>query len=98
MSRLKFQYGETVTLKEDHPGVGLRAGDTGVVVALYQMDPPAYDVTFCDLDGREFDGFLYEEDLEPLTKPAERPLPGKESCVGKEHKQSRQRPGRQRRL
>jgi hypothetical protein len=62
-----FHCGETVALVDDHPLLDLKAGDTGLVIVLYAMEPPAYEVTFCDLDGKEFDCLMYEEELAKIT-------------------------------
>ena len=69
-----FQYleGATVALRADYPGLGLRAGDRGVVWALYGTTPPAYDVTFQGQDGRRFDMLLDEDEL---TDPADERSP-----------------------
>ncbi len=64
-----FQEGETVAVKANYPSLGLRAGDTGTVWALYQSEPPAYEVTFRDRDGREFDMTVYEEEIERPGAP-----------------------------
>jgi hypothetical protein len=42
----KFHEGQSVALREDRPSLGLKAGDTGVVWALYATEPPAYEVAF----------------------------------------------------
>jgi hypothetical protein len=59
----RFAEGDTVALTEDHPSLGLSTGDVGVIWALYNTTPPAYDVTFCDTDGRKFDMVVEEDDL-----------------------------------
>lgn len=59
----KFAEGEAVALTEDHPSLGLRAGDVGVVWVMYTTTPPAYDVTFSDADGEKFDIVLEEDEL-----------------------------------
>lgn len=60
----RFQCGDTVVLSEDHPILEMKAGDTGVVIAGYDMDPPAYEVTFRDSNGREFDALMKEDELD----------------------------------
>ncbi len=70
----KFSEGACVALKNDNPQLGLVAGDTGVVWALYETQPPAYEVTFRTQDGEEFDALTYEEEL---TEPAA----GREAAV-----------------
>ncbi len=59
----KFTEGSTVAIKNDNPQLGLIAGDTGVVWAMYDIQPPAYEVTFSPADGDEFDALMYEEEL-----------------------------------
>ena len=63
----KFGEGTRAALKNDNPQLGLLAGDTGIVWALYETQPPAYEVTFRTQDGEEFDALTYEEEL---TEPA----------------------------
>ena len=59
----KFTEGASVALTEDHPSLGLRAGDVGVVWVMYTTSPPAYDVTFPGVNGEEFDMVLEEDEL-----------------------------------
>lgn len=59
----KFSEGARVAAKHDSPQLGLAAGETGTVWALYDTLPPAYEVTFCSQDGGEFDALMYEEEL-----------------------------------
>ena len=59
----RFAEGESVALTEDHPSLGLSAGDVGVVWVMYTTTPPAYDVTFSDADGEKFDMVLEEDEL-----------------------------------
>ncbi len=59
--------GACVALKSDNRKFGLMAGDTGVVWAMAETQPPAYDVTFRTHEGEEFDAFTDEEGL---TEPA----------------------------
>ena len=58
---MRFRKSAEVAVREDHPDLGLRAGDSGIVWALYDTNPPAYEVAFRDADGVEFD-FLMEQD------------------------------------
>ena len=62
----KFQVGQSVALTEDHPALGLRAGDKGTVWALYDTEPAAYEVTFRDRGGLEFDVTLAQDELEAM--------------------------------
>jgi hypothetical protein len=63
----KFTEGAIVAVKKDNPQLGLVAGDTGVVWAMYDIEPPAYEVTFSPQNGEEFDALMYEQEL---TEPA----------------------------
>ena len=64
----KFSEGAQVAIKSDKLALGLTAGDTGKVWALYHSKPPAYEVTFRAQNGEEFDALMYEDEL---TEPAE---------------------------
>ena len=65
----KFMEGACVALKSDNPTLGLTTGDKGVIWALYETDPPAYEVTFSPASGNEFDALMYEEELmEPVME------------------------------
>ena len=59
----RFKEGERVRLKEDRPALGLRAGEPGVIGALYALESPAYEVTFGGTDEQAFDLTLTEDDL-----------------------------------
>lgn len=64
----KFSEGAQVALKTDNPILGLSAGERGTVWALYDTQPPAYEVTFHPESGDEFDALMYEEELtDPVT-------------------------------
>ncbi len=60
-----FQYreGTTVAIKNDMPGLTLKAGDAGTIWALYDMQPPMYEITFRASDGQDFDLTLSEEEI-----------------------------------
>ncbi len=68
----KFAEGAHVAIKNDDLVLGLTAGETGKIWALYDTQPPAYEVTFRSQGGDEFDALMYEEELVPL--PVEREL------------------------
>ena len=76
----KFQEGQSVVLREDRPSLGLKAGDTGRVWALYASEPPSYEVTFGHSNDTAFDVTLAEDEVEAVDS---RP-PG---AVGKTSKQ-----------
>ncbi len=66
----RFAEGAVVALKNDKPGLELKAGDTGVVWALYEMQPPMYEVTFRDHSGQDFDMTMQENEItEVVTVP-----------------------------
>ncbi|MFA6316920.1 MAG: DUF4926 domain-containing protein [Elusimicrobiota bacterium] len=48
----RFRINEVVTLLKDLPQEGLKAGATGVVVAEFRVPNEAYEVEFCDSNGR----------------------------------------------
>ena len=60
----KFECGDTVVLREDHLVMDMRAGDAGIVVGGYAIEPPAYEVRFRDPEGKEFDALMKEEELD----------------------------------
>lgn len=62
--RCRFDQGAEVALREDHPALGLKAGARGTVWARYDREPPAYEVTFRDGDGRAFDVLMDEDEVE----------------------------------
>jgi len=67
----KFNEGAYVAIKSDNTELGLVAGETGTVWALYDTQPPAYEVTFCSREGDKFDALMYEDELaEPATEQA----------------------------
>lgn len=66
----KYREGEAVRIKEDRPALGLRAGDIGVVWALYEMDSPAYEVSFRNAGGDDFDLTASEDELVSALAPS----------------------------
>lgn len=63
----KFNEGSQVVLRNDNPALGLSAGDSGTIWALYDTQPPAYEVTFRPQNGEEFDALMYEAELAEPT-------------------------------
>ncbi len=61
----RFQEGDKVVLKngEDHSRF-LRTGSHGVVFCLYTTTPPAYEVNFEGMDGKQFGTIMFEDDIE----------------------------------
>jgi hypothetical protein len=59
----EFDEGQSVSLRQDRPNLGLKAGDIGVIWARYANEPPSYEVTFKDAAGQEFDMTLAEDEL-----------------------------------
>jgi Domain of unknown function (DUF4926) len=49
---MKFQLFECVTLKIDLPERRLKAGTAGVIIDIYTVPSSAYEVEFCDEDGK----------------------------------------------
>ena len=68
----QFTEGQVVAVTEEYPIIGLYPGDTGVVRALYDTTPPAYEVTFTGKDGRPFDMTMSEDEL--VAVPVSREL------------------------
>lgn len=60
----KFECGDVVVLRSDDSLTDMKAGDAGIVIAWYDMDPPAYEVSFHDSKGQMFDALMKEEELE----------------------------------
>lgn len=81
----KFNEGAPATLKNDNPVLGLVAGDIGTIWALYDTQPPAYEVTFRTQNGEEFDALMYEDELTDPTIAVEaadrRPKPALVSAL-----------------
>lgn len=59
----KFRAGDRVVLLEDDLASGLKRGAAGVVWTAYAVEPPAYEVTFRDEFGEEFDLTLSETEI-----------------------------------
>jgi len=52
----RFNEGDRVMLLHDlYRDIDLDRGAIGTVWVEYQGEPPAYEVTFCDNNGKEFD-------------------------------------------
>ena len=63
----KFAEGACVAVKSDNNALGLTVGETGKVWALYETQPPSYEVTFRTRDGEEFDALMEEDELVELA-------------------------------
>ena len=69
----KYAEGECVAVRENKPEYGLTSGATGKVWALYDTDPPAYEVTFSTEEGDEFDALMDEDELTyPIRRNSKR--------------------------
>ena len=68
----RFKIGDAVVLRTDYAALGLLAGALGVVWMQYDGEHPAYEVTFVDETGGEFDVTLTAEEL--TTAPVNRVL------------------------
>lgn len=64
----KYHEGEVVALRDAHSFSDLNASMRGEIWALYDIDPPAYDVRFTDSNGEQFDALMYEEELMPIDQ------------------------------
>ena len=62
-----FAEGAIVALKNDKPGLDLKAGDQGVIWALYETQPPMYEITFHGCNGQDFDITLAENEILEVT-------------------------------
>jgi hypothetical protein len=71
----KFKFGDTVVLWGDNSLSDMKAGDAGVVILLYDMAPPAYEVHFCDPAGKVFDALMTEDELDYPPAGVRLPLP-----------------------
>ena len=67
----QFAEGQVVAATEEYLIIGLYPGDTGVIWALYNTTPPAYEVTFTGKDGRPFDMTMSEDELVAVPAPHE---------------------------
>lgn len=60
----RFNEGDAVTLTVDYyAALNLPPGSQGVIFALYATEPPAYEVTFRDVGGEEFDMPVTEDEI-----------------------------------
>ena len=66
----RFHEGQKVSIKEDRPAGGIRAGDIGKIWALYDTNPVHYEVTFRASDGRDVDITLGENELDAVPPQA----------------------------
>ena len=73
----KFAEGERIAIKNDNPTLDLTAGEAGKVWALYDTQPPAYEVTFRTEGGDDFNRLdvlatlveSYETKQHPIGSP-----------------------------
>ena len=56
-----------MVLQGDDLAIGLKRGTEGVVWTAYAVEPPAYEVTFRDEIGEEFDLTLSETEIESVV-------------------------------
>jgi hypothetical protein len=63
MTTFKFHEGQKVAIRGDCPRLGLRTGDIGVIWALYDIEPPSYEVTFTRTNEEAFDMTLSEDEI-----------------------------------
>ena len=49
---MKYSLLEVVKLQQDFPSLNLRKGDIGAIVEVYTNPYEAYEVEFCDTEGK----------------------------------------------
>jgi hypothetical protein len=54
---------DVVVLRSDLPGEGLKKGTQGVIVAIFEKPELAYEVEFCDAEGRTLAEIALKPDL-----------------------------------
>src|SRR6185295_3578447 len=64
---LRFDGGEIVRLKDDHPEDNLKSGDCGLVRGVYNLKPPLYEACFVDGSGEFVDMMFQEDEVEELA-------------------------------
>ena len=67
---MKFQEFDVVKLTIDLPEHGLKTGDTGTVVEVFQKPDEAYLVEFCDESGEEVHTDFFKPDELELVQRA----------------------------
>ena len=67
---VNFNEGQSVTLRENYPDLGLMAGDTGVIWAAYDTDPRSYEATFFTSSESAFDMTVAEGEIEAVPPVA----------------------------
>ena len=74
----RFQEGDEVVLKsgKDYSQF-LRTGSRGVVFCQYVTTPPAYEVTFGSVDGKQYGAIVDEDEIE--AAPSALPLVQREA-------------------
>ena len=61
-----FQLGDLVTVKANDPEFGLKIGDAGTIIYVY--DAGSYEAEWRDENG-DWDMIFFYEDLMPYSKP-----------------------------
>ena len=69
----RYKEGQRVAIRESRSALGLKAGDTGGVWAIYDLESPEYEVTFHGPDGSRFDVTLTDEELMGPLLPGPQP-------------------------
>lgn len=69
-SRFRFKERERVALLKDRPELEILAGDPGVIEGYYEIEPPAYEVSFQSRDGQRFGMICFEQELTDIAQPA----------------------------
>ena len=71
---LRFDGGELVRLKDDHPEDNLKSGDCGLVWGVYNLEPPLYEACFVDASGEFVDMRFQEDEVEELADRHQAPF------------------------
>ena len=67
----RFNGGEIVRLRRDHPEDSLVSGECGLIWGVYDHDPILYEASFVDKSGKFVDMRFYEEEVEEVRNPEE---------------------------
>ncbi|WP_458412187.1 DUF4926 domain-containing protein [Schinkia sp. CFF1] len=64
---MSFEVNETVIILEDNPNEGVKKGDIGTVIMVYETPNKAYEVEFVDEEGRvKFQGVYQSNQIAKL--------------------------------
>ncbi|PAE87365.1 DUF4926 domain-containing protein [Shouchella clausii] len=64
---MSFEVYETVKVKEDKPDEGIKKGDIGTIIMVYDTPNKAYEVEFVDEEGRvKYQGVYLSNQIDKL--------------------------------